>query len=97
MVHRVGKGMSSSAVIVPRHAAWEVRRSAAWPRAYARQVVGADFGVAALAAMATIGLRFGVHANVKYLVLSAVMPALWVIGLRLVGGYEMKFFRYWLG
>jgi exopolysaccharide biosynthesis polyprenyl glycosylphosphotransferase len=36
-------------------------------------------------------VRFGAHASAKYLVLSLLLPPLWMIALRLVGGYEMRF------
>jgi exopolysaccharide biosynthesis polyprenyl glycosylphosphotransferase len=54
-------------------------------------VVCADFAVAVAAAIATVGLRFGGHPSAKYLMLSSLLPALWVIALRFVGGYEMRF------
>ena len=51
----------------------------------------ADFAVAVTAAVAAVLVRFGVHASAKYLVLSLLLPPLWMIALRLVGGYEMRF------
>ena len=41
--------------------------------------------------MAAIGVRFGTHPTAKYLVLSLLLPPLWLIAVRLVGGYEMRF------
>jgi exopolysaccharide biosynthesis polyprenyl glycosylphosphotransferase len=54
-------------------------------------VAVADFAVAVTAAVAAVLVRFGAHASAKYLVLSLLLPPLWMIALRLVGGYEMRF------
>jgi exopolysaccharide biosynthesis polyprenyl glycosylphosphotransferase len=54
-------------------------------------VAVADCAVAVTAAAAAVVVRFGAHASAKYLVLSLLLPALWMIALRLVGGYEMRF------
>ncbi|HEX4091669.1 MAG TPA: sugar transferase [Trebonia sp.] len=51
----------------------------------------ADFAVAVAAGAAAIGLRFGAHPSDRYLLLSALLPMLWMIALRFVGGYEMRF------
>ena len=37
------------------------------------------------------GLRFGSHVPDRYLLLTAVLPPLWLIAVRIVGGYEMRF------
>ena len=37
------------------------------------------------------GLRFGSHVTDRYLVLTVVLPPLWLIAVRIVGGYEMRF------
>jgi exopolysaccharide biosynthesis polyprenyl glycosylphosphotransferase len=60
-------------------------------RTYVRQVVIADFCSAIAAAIAAVGVRFGVTPNDKYLVLSLVFPLIWVIALRIFGGYEWRF------
>ncbi|HEY6491772.1 MAG TPA: sugar transferase [Trebonia sp.] len=60
-------------------------------RTYVRQVVIADFCAAVVAAIAAVGVRFGVDPNGRYLVLSLVLPLLWVIAVRLFGGYEWRF------
>jgi exopolysaccharide biosynthesis polyprenyl glycosylphosphotransferase len=54
-------------------------------------VAFADVAVAVTAAVIAFGLRFGAHPSDRYLVLSALLPALWPIALRVVGGYEMRF------
>lgn len=83
--------MSDSAVVVNDRAGRVLGRPATWPRAYRRQVAVADFAVAVTAAVAAVLVRFGAHASAKYLVLSLLLPPLWMIALRLVGGYEMRF------
>ena len=83
--------MSDSVVITDGHAGWMVRRSTAWTRSYLRQVAIADFSVAVVAAAAAAWLRFGGHPGRRYLVLSAMLPLLWLIAVRVVGGYEMRF------
>jgi exopolysaccharide biosynthesis polyprenyl glycosylphosphotransferase len=60
-------------------------------RAYVRQVVIADFSVAVVAAIAALGVRFGVNPNYRYLMLSLVLPLLWSLAVRVFGGYEWRF------
>jgi exopolysaccharide biosynthesis polyprenyl glycosylphosphotransferase len=60
-------------------------------RTYIRQVAIADFAAAVVAAIAAAGVRFGVNPNGRYLVLSLVLPLLWVIAVRVFGGYEWRF------
>jgi len=56
-----------------------------------RQVVIADFSAAVVAAIAAVGVRFGAHPNDRYLMLSLALPLLWVIAVRVFGGYERRF------
>jgi exopolysaccharide biosynthesis polyprenyl glycosylphosphotransferase len=60
-------------------------------RTYVRQVAVADFSVAVVAAIAAVGVRFGVSPNSRYLVLSLVLPLLWTLTLRVFGAYEWRF------
>jgi len=60
-------------------------------RNYVRQVAIADFGAAVVAAIAAVGVRFGVSPNSRYLVLSVVLPLLWTLTLRVFGAYEWRF------
>ena len=60
-------------------------------RTYVRQVAIADFAAAVLAAVAAVGVRFGAHPNDRYLVLSLALPLLWVMAVRVFGGYERRF------
>jgi len=60
-------------------------------RNYVRQVAIADFGAAVVAAIAAVGVRFGVSPNSRYLVLSLVLPLLWTLTLRVFGAYEWRF------
>ena len=60
-------------------------------RTYVRRVAFADFGAAVVAAIAAVGVRFGVNPNGRYLVLSLALPLLWVTTVRVFGGYEWRF------
>jgi exopolysaccharide biosynthesis polyprenyl glycosylphosphotransferase len=60
-------------------------------RTYVRQIAIADFSVAVVAAVAAVGIRFGAHANTRYLLLSLALPLLWVTAVRLFGGYERRY------
>jgi exopolysaccharide biosynthesis polyprenyl glycosylphosphotransferase len=60
-------------------------------RTYVRQVAAADFSAAVVAAIAAVGVRFGVSPNSRYLVLSLVLPLLWILTLRVFGAYEWRF------
>jgi exopolysaccharide biosynthesis polyprenyl glycosylphosphotransferase len=66
-------------------------RSVTWRQKYVRQLVIADFTVAVVAVVSAAALRFGQNASIEYLLLSALLPTLWMITLRVVGGYEMRF------
>ena len=88
---RGGDGVSDSTIVISDRADRVLGRSATWPRSYRRQVAVADFGVAVMAAVVAVGLRFGSHPSTKYLLLSVLLPPLWLVALRFVGGYEMRF------
>jgi len=60
-------------------------------RTYIRQLLLADFAAAVVAAIAAAGVRFGTHPNDRYLMLSLALPLLWVITVRVFGGYERRF------
>src|SRR5262245_55997876 len=60
-------------------------------RTYVRLVLIADFGVAGVAAITAALIRFGLNPNGRYLILSLVLPPLWVITVRTFGGYEWRF------
>jgi exopolysaccharide biosynthesis polyprenyl glycosylphosphotransferase len=82
---------SSSVAAVSDHAGWLAGRPGAWMRNYVRQVAIADFSAAVVAAIAAVGVRFGVSPNSRYLVLSLVLPLLWTLTLRVFGAYEWRF------
>ena len=44
-----------------------------------------------MAAATAVGARFGGGVSGKYLVVAAALPALWMIAVRVAGGYEMRF------
>jgi exopolysaccharide biosynthesis polyprenyl glycosylphosphotransferase len=60
-------------------------------RTYVRQVAASDFSAAVVAAIAAVGVRFGVNPNGRYLVLSLALPLVWIITLRVFGAYEWRF------
>jgi exopolysaccharide biosynthesis polyprenyl glycosylphosphotransferase len=82
--------VSNSAIAKNERVDWLTRESGAWTRVYVRRVAVADFGAAVLGALAAI-TRFGSYASDKYLLLSFALPPLWMIAVRFVGGYEMRF------
>jgi len=65
--------------------------AAAWARDYLRRAAAADLGCAVLAAFAAVQLRFGDHVTAAYVALSLALPLLWLIALRLAGGYDVRF------
>ena len=82
----------SGSVVVPRSSADRLTdRSSTWKRTYVRRVRAADFGAAVVAVVIAAGLRFGSGVTGEYLVLTVVLPPLWIIAVRVVGGYEMRF------
>lgn len=82
---------SSSIAVFGDRAGWLTGRPGAWMRSYVRQVVVADFGAAVVAAVAAVGIRFGLVPNAEYLALSLVLPLLWGIALRIFGAYEWRY------
>ena len=82
---------SSSIAAVNDRVGWLGGRPGSWMRTYVRQVAIADFAAAVVAAIAAAGVRFGVNPNGRYLVLSLVLPLLWVTAVRVFGGYEWRF------
>ena len=81
----------SSIVTVGDHSEWLATRRGTWLRTYVRQVAIADFSAAVVAAVAAIEVRFGAHPNNRYVMLSLSLPLLWVIAVRVFGGYERRF------
>jgi exopolysaccharide biosynthesis polyprenyl glycosylphosphotransferase len=53
--------------------------------------VAADFVVGVAGAVAAFAARFGDHPTNRYVVLSIALPPLWLVAMRVVGGYEMRF------
>jgi len=60
-------------------------------RTYVRQIAVADFSAAVVAAIAAVAVRFGTRPNDRYIMLSLALPLLWVIAVRVFGGYEKRF------
>jgi exopolysaccharide biosynthesis polyprenyl glycosylphosphotransferase len=86
-----GVSISSSIITLSDRFGWAPSRRAAWRRTYVRHVAVADFCAAAAAAAAAYGVRFGAHFHDKYLLLSLVLPATWLIAVRVFGGYEWRY------
>ena len=84
-------GVSDSVAFVGESADRVLGRSATWRRAYVRNVVLADFSAAIVAAVTAVAVRFGSGVTVRYLLVAALLPPLWMIAVRVVGGYEMRF------
>ena len=92
MAHRgVGLGVSDSVLVVSNSADRLISRSTTWRRTYVRRVALADLGAAVVAAATAVGARFGGGVSGRYLVVAAALPALWMIAVRVAGGYEMRF------
>jgi exopolysaccharide biosynthesis polyprenyl glycosylphosphotransferase len=82
----------SDSVAFPRNPADRLTdRSSTWKRTYVRRVTVADFAAAVVAVVIATGLRFGSGVTGEYLVLTVVLPPLWIIAVRVVGGYDMRF------
>jgi exopolysaccharide biosynthesis polyprenyl glycosylphosphotransferase len=81
----------SSIAAVKDHSGWLAGRPDAWMRTYVRQVAIADFSAAVVAAIAALWVRFGAHPNDRYLILSLALPLLWIVAVRVFGGYEKRF------
>jgi exopolysaccharide biosynthesis polyprenyl glycosylphosphotransferase len=62
-----------------------------WMRTYVRRLVFADFAVGIVAVVLAVGIRFGSHANARYLILSFALPLVWMSTLSVFGAYERRF------
>ena len=92
VAHRgAGLGVSDSVAFVGESTDRVLGRSATWRRTYVRNVALIDLGAAIVGTVMAAGLRFGSHVTDRYPVLTAVLPPLWLITVRIVGGYEMRF------
>jgi exopolysaccharide biosynthesis polyprenyl glycosylphosphotransferase len=88
----VGFGVSDSVVVsTDGHTGWLIGQSTAWTGIYLRKAAAADCAVAIIGAVAAVGLCFGVNPSAEYAVLSVSLPLLWMIAIRVVGGYDMRF------
>src|SRR5580704_15470945 len=67
--------------------------SASWTNGYLRQAMAADSICGLAAGLLAFQVRFnGVGDGVvPYLVLSLVLPVLWVVSVKLAGGYDSRF------
>ncbi len=67
--------------------------SASWTTAYLRQAVAGDFICGLAAGLLAFQVRFDTvrYGASLYLLLSLVLPVLWIITVRLSGGYDSRF------
>jgi exopolysaccharide biosynthesis polyprenyl glycosylphosphotransferase len=67
--------------------------SASWTNGYLRQAVAADFICGLAAGLLAFQVRFSNvrYGTALYLVLSLLLPLLWVTAVRLAGGYDSRF------
>ncbi len=67
--------------------------SASWTNGYLRQAAAADFLCSIAAGLLAFQVRFDsdTYGAGPYLLLSLVLPVLWVISVRLAGGYDPRF------
>jgi exopolysaccharide biosynthesis polyprenyl glycosylphosphotransferase len=59
-------------------------------RGYLRRAAGVDFAVAAVSSAAAVLLRFGDQPTIKYVLLSALLPVMWLIMLSVFGAYDER-------
>jgi len=59
-------------------------------RGYLRRAACADFAMAAGSVAVAVLLRFGDHPTVKYVLLSALLPVIWMIMLSIFGAYDER-------
>jgi hypothetical protein len=89
--HIEGWGCGVSDLSSDAAASDHARRVAGWPgawmRMYVRQLATADF----MAAIAAVGISFGLDQNARYLLFSLALPLLWAIALRVFDAYEWPF------
>ena len=90
-------GVSSNATVSDRRRrsyAWRAANgSAVWTSKYLRIAVGLDFVSALVAGFIAFEIRFDSQgpAPATYLLLSALLPVLWVASVALAGGYDQRF------
>ena len=87
-----GLGVSDSVIFVCNAAGRVLGRERTWRRAYVRSVALADLGAAVVAGATAVGARFGSGVTLGGTSSrGAALPPLWLIAVRVVGGYEMRF------
>lgn len=67
------------------------RRLSAWTRLYLLEAVVADICCAVAGVLAAAQLRFGDDVTGTYVLLSLLLPVLWIAALWLVGGYDVRY------
>jgi len=87
----VGLRMSGFAVAHERPDREAARRTASWARDYLRTAALADFGCAILGVFMAAQIRFGDEVTGTYVALSLALPLLWLIAVKLAGGYDVRY------
>ena len=67
------------------------RRVSTWTKDYLRLAAGVDISCAVVGVFAAALLRFGNHVTRIYIVLTLLLPVLWIVALWLAGGYDARF------
>ena len=67
------------------------KRPSTWYKDYLLRAAICDFSGAALGVLITIQIRFDSNVDGTYLALTIALPALWVCGVWLAGGYDVRF------
>ncbi|MGH3217588.1 MAG: sugar transferase [Streptosporangiaceae bacterium] len=84
--------MSGYAAVRERYSSrQEARQASTWTRDYLGRVALADLCCAIVGVFAAAQLRFANHVTVTYIGMSLGLPILWIIALRLAGGYDSRF------
>lgn len=67
------------------------RRVPPWTKDYLRKAAGIDISCAVVGVFVAAQLRFGDEVTRTYVVLSLLLPMLWIAALWLAGGYDVRF------
>lgn len=83
--------MSSFAVACESYNRQAVRSLAVWARNYLLKAVIVDLSCATVSSLAAAKLRFDNHVSMTYLILSLALPAMWLVAVRVAGGYDVRY------
>ena len=83
--------MSDLVLTRDRYGRRSARRSSTWAKDYLRRAAVVDLGCATAGVLMAVQLRFGNGVTKTYVVLSLILPVLWLASLWLAGGYDVRF------